>query len=542
MLGGETEDIFTVRCSIKGVTGDYNFGGDVVTTVIVDELRGLIEESAPSIETEAPDEPTTSDSTWLRNFSSLFRLAEAVKVGLRTATEVDLVTVTRNALRNDEAVLQVGTHTGGTQSWSGADVASAFGARNILSRSRIEQRVAGRIAKTKQMMRELLGDRQADVFVLAGRGASWSQYASVARELVRDPDRDVVVPELQFAKKMVSFGAWFADPLLNSMSDSHQVLPDSSAVVCPAFVGVALHHPIRGLRLLRTMQRDLASLAAIAPGVPIPQQGVAGIGPAQNFDPEGWVTIGRQFPGAAPESVEVHIFEGMSSVSESGLSHRLPLDKQKAIATTMLASKDAIDNECEVLATECERVNLPSSIPDGLHEPAQGDFWRQEAYGVALPILTDPDFLPELDFLIRELSGFRRKLAGLITQVRGFLSQLNAWNLPRLVVWKDLRPSRAQLIAAATTLEENLIAVQEKLDACQIAVDDAGRTHQVPLPNKGERGDIEIHLSPDLEITVFFVTQNPPLRFQLVRQGPTQQFYKDATVWRLGTRVLSEVL
>lgn len=514
------ESSFEVVCKTVAPTGDYNFGGDIISAVVVDEIVAFLE-SQNLVVPVKPEGSSTTDA-WRRNFTSLFRIATAVKHSLTSSDSVFVGNIAGQTMGAGSTLEALNT-AGDAIPVTGDELARMMETYRI-ERTQISSRLEYRFALTRKMMNALLTKadiERADVVLLAGRGSSWPEYSKIASDF----GKLIVLPENALkAKHAVSLGGWWTQYVNEGYFDLGSVEPAKPGTVCPATIGIAQKLP-SSWRF--SAAKDDEGRDAIAPGVPVPSTGVVGLVSKVKY-PRHSVVIGRVYPGAEIEVIEEHVF--IDSASDP-----------KAVREALTRARK---NHSERLRTLRHSVETTWST---ISELVPWDVIDRIIEGVA-PNGNDGENLKVIEVGIENLGKY-------VTELRRRMEEaaLEAGEPFNDSVWRkvsralrfdraeDTEPTDGEKVASrADQLQIVVNDLQSDLAELMrrgLEISDLEKT-RAALPSAGDAGAFKIQLDSDLNLHLSFIA-NDGRSVDAIRFGIPTQFFNDASVWRNGTDVLT---
>lgn len=502
----ENEEVFyKLIFETVALTGDYNFGGDVLTTLIVDEIAFNLEKNKNLKIITAPSSSNSLD--WLANFATLFKIAQKIKLKLTDDEVVDLYNIASDTLSSTDRILARDAASGFVKR-SGQDFIKLFQGETI-SRDRIEERLKPRMELTKGMLKALLERANIDelyAILLAGGGSAWPQYNKIAKELTREENiisfstKSIEQPVEDYqAKLLVSKGAWYMTYFNDSHYPTASIKLASSGMACPALIGITeFSTDKKNPYKLRPPQNE-EKKPAISPGVLVPSEGVSGKLLGLRYPNQIPITIGRQFPGAKVEPIEEHYFPIIDSKKNEDLNN---------------FKKDLLQKFYELCIQSS--LNLEKLINKGnLIQNSSNTIEKSQDFNF---------YISAIQGIIQGFQKFEIQYNKSIKQEKSFFRRLfsNSKNESDELTSQKIQHKLNELIGNF----ERWTKESEELNS---------------IPEALEYGDFELSLFADLTIKIFFIRKNgKKISGQRNTKTPTK-FFTDATVWRIGTDVLTNL-
>jgi hypothetical protein len=500
---GASRPLPVVRTRVEGLSGDFDFGGDMITNAVIFLIKQTIEgQFGARVPTAAGG--AAAEPVWRDNFFALFRIAESVKVRMsKGAPRVLLRDVLSElpgplrAVSGDEPAVE--EYDAARLSSALADVALTREAVDALVRPTIEQHVAG--------LARLCSTRPADVLVLAGNGVQYPLYGELFaahRASILSPQGRILQPD-GGGKLAVATGAYRT--IINNL-DGFRVAELKAASASPVACGDYYFLTTTG----RMAQVPGLRQPFIRVGEPLDE--VAGVVYDSGQErppvriPIGAFVVGRRLQGAPEGSapVPIQLFYPAAEVPERPNGSE-PRRAEPGRASRWAEVQQILDDAWVELKAAIDALAAAQTAQEASRVAALAQAWRRR------PALDQPNEAVRL----AECQHWLQVMLESYTAIRHVKQQR------RLRYRKvRLRPELAERLRRCVDLLERISAE---------GVDEPPR----PVPAGDPRAVFyRVQLMPDLSVTASF--RGDHFEIPALSTGTPAQFYASASVFDMGTR------
>lgn len=598
-------EIPTIRFHTKQTTGEYNFGGDVVSAVIVRELAQLLNEHAGWDILTSPNDRRP----WADNFAILFLLAERIKHRLAAEGSVDIVSFAqqhaetlprRGILQAHDSLIEAPVSADlstlerrirtvreakslstpnppatrqssppppsappaprprgisqviGNSHQAPIPVTASSPDRLILTRAMIEMHTEATVDNTVDLLNGTLRTHRVpapDLVILAGGGAAWPQYHDriVSRLLLDQPGSDTVLVRPPDIERLIAP----YEPTIAKRSvalGAYWVYALRYAPLPPAIVEVSpvvvCAYDIGVFHAADPIVRRKKTLTPTSPPLSAgrPIPPEGLLGIVENCNFPEPLVIGRRMLGAkVPSPGDQFVFNLGNSFPDLRDLAR-ELHQAVSQAEAFAENASAASQAASVIAEKSE-VDRDQALCDSIHG------YIAELRAVAARF--EEEVRRPAAAVIADLASFGRD--NTIDQFGEILERMSKACIDHAKVTESRFPGRVSKLWSADRLtklqqlHQVLVRAGEDLTDCKRILvarkNEMWNTHISHDDFTKHLGTIEIALKPDeYDYKIEVAFRAAGRLIRAALDGPSTAFLAPASVWNEGTAILAKVL